>query len=186
MSLFDSTVERVLSKGFFGSAQERDLLREGLMVSYGSDTLKRKLLREFKKYIVEVEDIPFSVDAGVSYKFGRPNTLTLLIQFPKEFRKTELEKLQGILDVCGYFIVKSGFYSQTADLYQFEPKYPVQITKEQLTGYNLFHVAEKDRTENILANGLLPKRSRTEFKHPGNRVYFFATKNSNYLDALKT
>lgn len=194
MEKFDKSVEtiltniqptRILASNFLKRLEEERVLTEGLITSYSSSALRSEMFKKFKKYIVEVEDIPFNVNNDIKYKFGKPNTVTFLIQFPTEF-KTHEKELQSILDLYGYFIVRQGFYSQNLDVYQFEPKYPIQILPEQLNGYKLFHITENNRVEKILQTGLTTKTSRTRFKHPANRIYLFATKNpKTYIPILK-
>ena len=83
--------------------------------------------------------------------------------------------MNRILNQQGYFIVKQETLGEDVDLYQFEPKYSVTISKNEIESFRVFHVAEKDRKEKILKLGLIPKDSRTSFKHKGNRIYLFVT-----------
>jgi hypothetical protein len=166
-------IKRKLGISFFEHFARKEALREGLEISYGSNSLKAALFSSFKNYIVEVEDIPL-VQTTKPYKFGVPNTVTIVVKNAGSF-KEKSDELNRILNQQGYFIVKQETVGEDVDLYQFEPKYSVTISKNEIESFRVFHVAEKDRKEKILKLGLIPKDSRTSFKHKGNRIYLFVT-----------
>jgi hypothetical protein len=167
--------------------EQRELLREGLICSYGTRGIKIEMFAKYKKFIADIEDVPFNIKTGKMYKFGKPNTLTFIIRNNAEF-KAHINEIQKLLDLYGYFIVKTEPYTpdNTLMLYQFEPKYPVCINKESLNGLRLFHITTQSRANKILKMGLWPKESQTDFSHPGNRIYLFATNNpEQYIPAIK-
>ena len=176
-------VKRVLGTSFFEYWAKKEMLREGLVVSYGSNSLKADLFSSFKKYIIDVEDIPL-VQTTKPYKFGVPNTVTIVVKNANQFQE-ESDKLNTILNRQGYVTIRHEKVKNDVDIYQFEPKYPVTLSKKQLEPFRVFHITEKDRKENILKLGLNPKDSRTSFKHKGNRIYLFATNNpQQYIPVL--
>jgi hypothetical protein len=180
---FEHHISRILGSSFFKRAFELDALREGLVVSYGSNSLKSDLFRLFNDFITAVEDVPL-LDTPKTYKYGKPNTVTILVKNPEQFKKHH-KGLDRILVRQGYSLISHSIYSDDLDLYQFEPKYPVTINKEYLKGYRIFHVTEADRANKILQRGLNAKQSRTSFAHTGNRIYLFATNNpSKHLPVL--
>jgi hypothetical protein len=175
MSEFDEIYKEFSKCLFFRRFEELEQLREGLIVSYGVRSLKSDLFYRFKEFIVYVEDVPlFPTDK--KYKFGgAPTTLTILIKNPEQFAKRS-EELQQVLNRQGYITIQHTKQNEF-DLYQFEPKYPLSITKDELKQFRVFHITEEDRVEKILNKGLIPKETRTSYKHSGNRIYLFATLN---------
>ena len=170
MSVFEETCRRILGKSFVSSQEEKVLVEEGLGVSYGSGYLKKALLKKFKGQILEIEDIPL-FQSNLDYKFGKPNTLTVLFAAPFE----ELDILKTIASAHGYTIVQSSKISG-AQMHQLEPKYPILLEKSVLKDCRLFHVTTLKKKDKILKNGLHPKDSQTTFEHSGSRVYLFFTK----------
>lgn len=170
MSNFEEACRRILGKGFVSSQEEKALIEEGLGVSYGSDYLKKLLLKKFKDNILEIEDIPL-FQSKLDYKFGKPNTLTVLFAEPFE----ELDDLKAIASAYGYVIVQSSKING-AQLHQLEPKYLILLDKGALEDCRLFHVTTLKKKDKILRNGLHPKDSQTTFEHSGSRVYLFFTK----------
>jgi hypothetical protein len=170
MLKFEEAFRRVLGKSFVSNQEEKTLIEEGLGVSYGSDHLKKALLKKFKNQILEIEDIPL-FQSKLEYKFGKPNTLTAL--FKSSFE--ELNELKVIARAYGYSIVQSSEVSGSK-MHQLEPKYPILLEKNMLEGCRLFHVTTLKKKEKILKYGLLPKDSQTTFEHSGSRVYIFFTK----------
>lgn len=81
MSNFEEAYRRILGKGFVSNQEEKALIEESLGVSYGSDYLKKALLKKFKDIILEIEDVPL-FQSKLDYKFGKPNTLTVLFAEP--------------------------------------------------------------------------------------------------------
>ena len=102
MSNFEEACRRILGKSLVSSQEEKALIEEGLGVSYGSDFLKKALLKKFKDNILAIEDIPL-FQSKLDYKFGKPNTLTVLFTEPFE----ELDNLKAIASAHGYTIVQS-------------------------------------------------------------------------------
>jgi hypothetical protein len=172
------STKRVLGASFLDYWANKKILREGLEVSYGSKNLKAALFGSFKNYIVEVEDIPL-LQPTKPYKFGVPNTVTIVVRNAKQFQE-QSDELNRILNQQGYGIVKHTMGKNNVDIYQFEPKYPVTLSKNAIASFRVFHITEKDRQEKILRLGLNPKDSRTSFKHKGNRIYLFATNNPQH------
>jgi hypothetical protein len=175
--------KRILATSFFEHFKKQEMLREGLIVSYGANSLKSDLFRHFKEFIVFVEDVPLA-QTNKNYKFGgAPTTVTILVKNPEQFKERSAE-LKQILNRQGYVTIQHTNQNEL-DLYQFEPKYPLSITKDDLKSFRIFHITEQDRAEKILNNGLIPKESRTTYKHSGNRVYLFATSNpGKYIPVL--
>jgi len=175
-------IKRKLSITFDQYVDQRCILREGLIVSYDKEILKSKLFSEFKKNISYVEDVPI-YKTEKNYKFGTPNTLTFLIKNLSDFDENKFLK---ILDAFGYFLVKNEKYDDEKKIYQIEPKYPIKIDKKEFHGFRVFHVTDIKNLEKIKKNGLVAKESDTLFKHPNNRIYFFATNDpEKYLPRLK-
>lgn len=176
-------VKRVLGTSFFEYWEKKEELREGLEISYGSNSLKAELFSSFKDHIIDVEDIPL-VQTTKPYKFGVPNTVTIVVKNARQFEEKS-DKLNRILNRQGYVIIRHEERKNDIDIYQFEPKYSIVLSKKQLGSLRIFHIAEKDRKEKILKLGLNPKDSRTPFKHKGNRIYLFATNNpQQYIPIL--
>lgn len=175
--------KRILSTSFLDYWEKKEMLQEGLEISYGSNSLKAALFGSFKNYITEVEDIPL-VQTKKPYKFGVPNTVTIVVKNATQFRE-QADELNRILNQQGYGIVKHTKEKDDIDIYQFEPKYSITLSKNELASFRVFHIAEKDRQEKIFKLGLNPKDSRTSFNHARNRIYLFATNNpQRYLPVL--
>lgn len=174
--------KRILTKTFYQYVEERYLLREGLIVSYSKDRLKSNLFSEFKKNIQYVEDVPI-YKSNKKTKFGTPNTLTFIIKNLEDFDKEEFLKR---IDTYGYFLVKNKKYDDDKEIFQIEPKYPIEIDKNEFEGNRIFHVTDKKNIEKIKKIGLVVKDSTTAFSHPNNRIYFFATNDpEKYIPRLK-
>jgi hypothetical protein len=174
--------KRILTKTFYQYVEERSLLREGLIVSYSKDRLKSNLFSEFKKNIQYVEDVPI-YKSDKKTKFGTPNTLTFIIKNLEDFDKDEFLKR---IDAYGYFLIKNEKYDDDKEIFQIEPKYPIEIEKNEFEGNRIFHVTDKKNLEKIKKIGLVAKDSTTAFSHPNNRIYFFATNDpEKYIPRLK-
>ena len=170
MNNFEEACRRILGNSFVSSQEEKALIEEGLGVSYGSDYLKKALNKKFQDNILEIEDVPL-FQSKLDYKFGKPNTLTVLFTDPFE----ELDNLKAIVSAHGYTIVQSSKISG-AQMHQLEPKYPILLDKSALEDCRLFHVTTLKKKDKILKNVLHPKDSQTTFEHSGSRVYLFFTK----------
>jgi hypothetical protein len=174
--------KRRLGMSFFQYVEERFLLREGLITSYGKDKLKSNLFWDFGKNIQYVEDVPI-YKSNKKTKFGTPNTLTFIIKNLEDFNKEEFLKR---IDTYGYFLVKNEKYEDNKEIFQIEPKYPIEIEKKEFEGSRIFHVTSKKNLEKIKKIGLVAKESTTPFPHPNNRIYFFATNDpEKYIPRLK-
>lgn len=181
-----TTNKRVLATSFFKRAEEKEKLMEGLEVSYGSDQLKSQIFSRYKQNIIFVEDVKIFPDKAVKPKFGRPSTLTFI--FKNDFKPDK--DFYKILDLHGYFIVKEernfDFQNKKTYLCQLEPKFPIEISISN-PAVKFLHITRKDCLKRIFKIGLTPKESQTTFKHPGNRIYLFATKNPElFVNSLKT
>ncbi len=179
---------RIFGKTFADYEEEQSLLYEGLITSYGAKEFKKAMFIAFGKFIYKVDEEPFEIEGAPKTKFGAPNTVSFLIQFQEDFKK-HYQELQTLLNAYGYFTVKEEPHKDPlifhpVYLYQFEPKYPVQIDKTRLAGFRLFHITDQSKLEKIQKTGLNPKESNTNFNHPGNRIYLFATKDVRYLPGL--
>ena len=183
MSEFDKIYKDFSESLFFQRIERLEQLREGLTVSYGANSLKSDLFRYFKEFIVFAEDVPL-FQTNKNYKFGgAPATITILVKNPDQF-KEQSKQLEQILNRQGYVIIQHTKQNEF-DLYQFEPKYPLSVTKDDLKPFSVFHITEQDRVEKVLKNGLIPKESRTIYKHSGNRIYLFCTQNpEKYIPIL--
>lgn len=177
--------KRVLATSFFKRAEEKEKLLEGLEVSYGSSQLKSQMFSQYEESIIFVEDVKIFPDKEVKPKFGRPNTLTFI--FKNDFIPDK--NFYKILDLHGYFIVKeeNNFNFKNSKTYfcQLEPKFPIEIGISNLS-VRFLHITRKDCLKKVSKIGLTPKESQTTFKHPGNRIYLFATKNPElFVNSLK-
>jgi hypothetical protein len=191
IKLFESNLldnngeQRVLATTFHKKIEEKEKLFEGLEVSFGSNNLKQEIFSKYKSKIIHVEDVKIFPDKPVQPKFGRPSTLTFI--FKNDFvPDSEFFK---ILNRNGYFIVKEEkdylFEGTESYFCQIEPKFPIEIKIDNLS-VRFFHIAKKSSLPKILKIGLAPKESQTTFKHPGNRIYLFATKNPElFVESLK-
>ena len=183
--LDDSKQQRVLATTFHKRIEAKEKLFEGLEVSFGSNNLKREIFSKYKSKIIHVEDVKIFPDKPVQPKFGRPITLTFI--FKNDFvPDSEFFK---ILNRNGYFIVKEEkdylFEGTESYFCQIEPKFPIEIQINN-PSVRFFHIAKKSSLPKILKIGLAPKESQTTFKHPGNRIYLFATKNPElFVESLK-
>ena len=178
--------ERVLATNFQKRAEEKEKLLEGLQVSYGSTSLKSQFFSNYKSDIIFVEDVPLFADKLIEPKFGRPNTLTFI--FKNDFKPDS--NFYRILSLCGYFIVKEerdyNFDGKKTYFCQLEPKFPIEVHISN-PAVKFLHVTKKNRLDKIFQIGLTPKESQTTFKHPGNRIYLFASKHPElYIESLKS
>jgi len=157
--------KRVLARTFLDFILEKELLEEGLIYSHDGDTFLLNIKRSYGIYIIKSEAIPLfpSIDEK------KPMTVTVM------FMKAILDRmddLQKTMDFYGYFISKKIEAPNHVTL-QFEPKYPIKYTKEQLEGFRIFHIAPLEVLHKIFKIGLCPKESSTSFDHPSNRIYVF-------------
>jgi hypothetical protein len=169
--------KRILTKTFEDFLLERELLEEGLIYSYGGDIFLKRIKQNFGKYIIDSEAIPlFSVTEKI-----KPMTVTVI--FKKDIQ-TRLEELKKLMNFYGYFVSKQEDAPNNIS-FQFEPKYPVKYKKEQLDGFNIYHIAPKNRLHKIFSIGLSPKQSTTTFDHPANRIYLFFTNDVRYVQVFR-
>lgn len=169
--------KRVLTKTFLDFIIERELLEEGLEYSHDGDTFLLDIKRNYGIYIIKSEVIPLfpSIDDK------KPTTVTVM------FMKAILDRmgdLQKTMDFYGYFVSKK-IEAPSYVILQFEPKYPIKYTKEQLEGFRIFHIAPLSVLHKIFKIGLCPKESSTSFEHPANRIYIFFTNDVRYVQAFR-
>ncbi len=169
--------KRILTKTFEDFLLEKELLEEGLIYSYGGDTFLKHIKGNFGKYIITSEAVPLFP------MVEKLKPMTVTVVFKKEIKK-EFQELKKLMDFYGYFVSKKDDQPSYLSL-QFEPKYPVKYKKEQLEGFNIFHIAPKNRLHKILTIGLSPKQSTTTFNHPSNRIYLFFTNDVRYVQSLR-
>lgn len=169
--------KRVLTKTFEDFFLEKELLEEGLIYSYSGETFLKQIKGIFGKHLITSEAIPlFKMTEKI-----KPMTVTVV--FKKDIQN-ELVELKRLTDFYGYFISIERDEPNYI-LFQFEPKYPVKYKKEQLEGFEIFHIAPKNRLRKILSIGLSPKQSTTSFNHPSNRIYLFFTNDVRYVQNLR-
>lgn len=174
-------MKRIFGQTLFGIQENKKLLEEGLSVSFGSDYLKKHLIENFGKYILEIEDIPLFQANELKYKYKVPNTLTIV--FKNTFK--EPEDIQSRLNLFGYDLVKKELIDNYRTLYQFEPRFPILLEKEMLKNSKIFHVTLSSKLDKILQNGLSPRDSQTTFQHKQSRIYLLFTNHVNVVQVLK-
>lgn len=161
--------KRKLALSFMKFYEEQRMLEEGLIVSYGSDQLKAAMFSKFKQHILEVEDVPLFKD-NKRYKYGKPSSLTFVMN--KTFIPDD--EFNRMLNAYGYIVCNHEDLG-SKEIYQLEPKYPMQMTQQQIANLTFFHVTTHRKAMKILHTGLFPKPSTSKFHHPGNRIYLMVT-----------
>jgi len=147
---------------------EYSYLLEGVSASYDvgklADNIKKTIGNKIKE-IQYTELPPFFKET----KYG--NVFTVNMELKKSLDEFEKNDLNSILDFFGY--TESSMYLNPLSL-QIEPKYPVKINGflKQYDNLELFHVTEKKYLNKIENMGLAPKKSKTSFSHPSNRIYY--------------
>lgn len=176
--MFELNLEkRVLTRTFLDFILEKELLEEGLIYSHDGDTFLLNIKRSYGIYIIKSEAIPLF--ASIDEK--KPMTVTVM--FMKDILN-RMDDLRKTMDFYGYFISKKIEAPNHITL-QFEPKYPIKYTKEQLEGFRVFHIAPLEVLHKIFKIGLCPKESSTSFDHPANRIYVFFTNDVRYVQAFR-
>lgn len=169
--------KRVLTRTFLDFILEKELLEEGLVYSHDGDTFLLNIKRSYGIYIIKSEAIPLfpSIDEK------KPTTVTVM--FMKDILN-RMDDLRKTMDFYGYFVSKKIEAPNHITL-QFEPKYPIKYTKEQMEGFRIFHITPLEVLHKIFKIGLCPKESSTSFDHPSNRIYVFFTNDVRYVQAFR-
>ena len=148
--------------------EEQLVLQEGLFKTYPAEAFEHALKTNFKDYIKEL--------------FVDKNFLGFKTKFELHLRNSsKLKEIEKFADTYGYHF---GAFQNNPPTIQIEPKYPFRVFKKDLPE-KAFHITRNEHLPSILENGLTPKDSKTFFKHPGNRIYLFVTKNLQDVLALK-
>lgn len=177
MNKFNNTVKTTLAKTFTERVEDRVLIREGLIYSFSSNTLKSTVSRSFKDKITHIEEENLLMGYVKNNKLKNPNTVVFV--FGHTFDADDILKFHKILNQCGYVVVKKNLnftynHLQSQQLYQVEPKFPV-VFKFPLDKIRMFHITQKSSLDKIMQIGLCAKTSKTTFNHDGNRIYLFIT-----------
>lgn len=147
-------------------------LLEGLSASYDVD----RLVSQLKKIIGNnIKDIQYTDLPSVLKETNYGNVFTVNIELLHPLGEIEKKKVSDVLGLFGY--TESMMFLKPLKM-QLEPKYPVKMNG--FLGENnleLFHVTEKKYLRKIMGMGLAPKKSKTSFTHPDNRIYFLAVMN---------
>lgn len=180
--------KKLLSKKMGDVVEENitKLLNEGYFKSYPTEIVKRTLDKKLRQisdeskssfeFILNTADEIDDEDA-----FNDLQNLYLQIT---EFSKVIKEKIENVLDQCGWYIADVEHHKDIGQyMVYIEPKFPIEnskvdkISKKWIEQYKIFyHVSFKKYEEKILKNGLSPSLSkRREFEHP-ERVYLFGDK----------
>ena len=144
--------------------QERIFLREGLEKSFPLDMLKSRLWKSLGKRVYMQPDA-----TGFSLNVRIEGTLTV----------EERRKLQQVMDLCGYHVGRLEAWGV-----RLEPKHPILMSREELPEL-AYHATPDYNVDRIQRIGLMPRDSRTTFKHPGNRIYLFVAEDPRDAVALK-
>ena len=147
--------------------REKELiLQEGLITTYPASAFEHALNTNFRDYIKEL--------------FVDKNFLGFKTKFELHLNNTsKLKDIEKFADTYGYHF---GAFKDNPPMVQIEPKYPCKVFKDDLPE-KAYHITRNEHLQTILDNGLTSKESKTFFKHPGNRIYLFVTK--NLQDVLK-
>lgn len=143
-------------------------LLEGLSASYDVG----KLFSQIKKIIGnKIKNVEYTELLDDFKKTNYGNVFTINIELNKPLHVSEKNKLISILDFFGY---TEAFMFLDETHLQIEPKYPVKINDylKNIGDVELFHVTEKKYLDKIKRIGLTPRKSKTKFDHPANRIYF--------------
>jgi hypothetical protein len=157
-------------------------LLEGLSASYDVG----KLASEIKKIIGnKIRNIDYTRLLDDFKKTNYGNVFTINIELNKPLHEFEKNKLSSILNFFGY--TEAFMFLDELHL-QIEPKYPVKINDylKNLGDIELFHITEKKYLEKIKKIGLAPKKTKTEFDHPANRIYFLIILKDEYKKKVLT
>lgn len=155
------------------------ILNESLEFSYDVKKLTNELSHKFPNNIqsIKTDLFPSSIYETKKAKTGTPATIELIVS---NFVKSDIEKLNKILDFFGYYISKEdkeGLYIG----YQIEPKHGVIFEPSLWNVSKMYHITPTKYVDNILNNGLLYQASQTEYDHPGDRIFLFWTKTKDVL-----
>lgn len=142
------------------------VLQEGLTTTYPASAFEHALKTNFKEHIKDL--------------FVDKNFLGFKTKFELHLNNTsKLKDIKKFADTYGYHF---GAFKDNPPMVQIEPKYPYKLFKNDLPE-KAYHITRNEHLQTILNKGLTPKESKTFFKHPGNRIYLFVTK--NLQDVLK-
>lgn len=156
--------------------KKREMIMEGLITSYPYDSLLTKLKSTFGNSIYDISRSLFpnekNKSAGVTF-FTKKETAT------DEFKK----KLDDILNVYGYFVGAMD-NPDTEYGYFIEPKYPFVINSKNVKLEKCYHVTHKKFISRIQKQGLIPRKSQTDFTFEGYRIYLMLSNDERVIRAL--
>lgn len=161
---------------FFSRIQEKKVLEEGLIVSYGVENLITKIFYIFKNDLKGVDRTSFFSDKT---KYGIVKSVFFRVK-----NTINLKLFIKILDMYGYYIAAKKNIDDEIDI-TVEPKYTQKIEPEKIKNLNIYHVTDSKHLEKIFKIGLSPKTSKTRFSHPSNRIYLFITNDIFLVKDLK-
>ena len=172
----DDKIEKITHMTFyeFYKQEEKLILAEGLIKSYPILNFKLAVLHTFREHLLHI---------GIGQSFGMDMNLVIVLDEGDEDVLKEIEKFA---DTYGYhlgFTKKLLYKGKACKSHQFDPKYPIVIPKEYIPKVG-FHIARNEHLKSIFEIGLTPKTSKSDFKHPGNRVYLLFANSINSI--LKT
>jgi hypothetical protein len=156
--------------------KKREMLMEGLITSYPFDALLTKLKSAFgdKIYDISRELFPNETNksAGITF-FTR-----------KEFVTDDfVKKLEEILNVYGYFV--GAMDDLDAEYgYFIEPKYPFVINPKNIKLSDCYHITHKKFLSKIQKQGLIPRKSQTNFTFEGHRIYLMLANDDQVIRKL--
>ena len=168
----DDKIERVTYMTLYEDSlkEERLALNEGLIKSFPILSFKLAVLYTFRKHLLHI---------GIDKSFGIDMNLVIVLEKDDGI----LEEIKKFADTYGYHLGLTRELThkgKSCESHQFEPKYPVIVSPEYAPKVG-FHIARNEHLKSIFEIGLTPKISKSDFKHPGNRVYLLV---ANSIDSI--
>jgi len=167
---------KILKNNLQTMTREKNILEEGLIVSYDSKQLISKISQTYSNDVKYIEDCPlFPTNPS---KYGKANSIFITFK-----TKPNTDALNKILSLYGYFITYEESVGEEYDV-TIEPKYPVRYG-EFPPSINFYHITPTINLEKIKKIGITPRTSKTLFKHEGNRIYILISKTIRPVEKFK-
>ena len=176
--------KNIYNNEFVNFEKNGELLREGLIKSYGADyvisNLKKvfDLTSKFENYKKNNSKGYIATDSS-TLRFDRKDKETSVIELIIPNNKTQIERIEKFLNVCGWYVAsndidqycKNGFVHLV-----FEKKYQKPLKNNKIEVPNIiYHITQKAYLPKIKEKGLVPKSGNKISKHP-ERIYFLTDK----------
>lgn len=178
--------KHIYNNEFINFEKTGELLREGLIKSYGADYVVANLKKvfditsDYDEYEKNFSKGYIATDSS-TLRFGRKDKEKTIIELIIPNNKWQIGRIEKFLNVCGWYIAtnETDQYCKNGYVHLvFEKKFQKSIKDNSIEVPNLlYHITQKAYLQKIKEKGLVPKAGNKISKHP-ERIYFLTGKMS--------